>query len=66
MLFRSSPTGWSIRETPAAGGTSTTLVDFDDPTRQHTKYGFATDGKVFYFTLGTPESDIWAADLGKP
>ena len=58
--------GWSIRAVPAAGGTSTTLVDFDDPTRQHTKYGFSTDGKVFYFTIGAPESDIWVADLTKP
>ena len=32
-----SPKGWSIRAMPAAGGASTTLVDFDDPTRQHTK-----------------------------
>jgi len=61
-----SPKGWSIRGMPAAGGASTTLVDFDDPTRQHTKYGFTTDGKVFYFTIGAPESDIWVADLGKP
>ena len=37
--------------------------DFDDPTRQHTKYGFTTDGKTFYFTIGSPESDIFVADL---
>ena len=61
-----SPKGWSIRAMPAAGGTSTTLVNFDDPTRQHTKYGFTTDGKVFYFTIGAPESDIWVADLTIP
>ncbi len=61
-----SPKGWSIRSVPAAGGASTVLVDFDDRTRQHTKYGFATDGKVFYMTLGAPESDIFAADLEKP
>ena len=41
------------------------LVDFDDPTRQHTKYGFTTDGRVFYFTIGAPESDVWVAELGK-
>ena len=51
---------------PATGGASTVLVDFDDPAIQHTKYGFATDGKVFYFTVGSPESDIWVADLAKP
>ena len=61
-----SPSGWWIRSKPAAGGPSTVLVDFDDPARQHTKYGFATDGKVFYFTLGSPESDIWVADLAQP
>ncbi len=61
-----SPIGWSIRSIPATGGASTVLVDFDDPTRQHTKYGFCTDGKVFYFTMGSPESDIWVADLVKP
>ena len=58
--------GWSIRSKPMAGGTSRLLVDFDDPARQHTRYGFATDGKRFYFTLGSPESDIWVADLTHP
>jgi serine/threonine-protein kinase len=58
--------GWSIRSVPTAGGASTLLVDFDDPTRQHTKYGFTTDGKVFYFTLGSPESDVFVADLERP
>jgi serine/threonine-protein kinase len=58
-----TPGGWSIRSVPAQGGASTLLIDFDDPTRQQTKYGFATDGKLFYFTVGSPESDIWVADL---
>jgi serine/threonine-protein kinase len=58
-----SPKGWSIRSVPPAGGASTLLVDFDDPTRQHTKYGFCTAGKLFYFTIGSPESDIWVAAL---
>ena len=49
-----------------AGGASTLLVDFDDPARQHTRYGFTTDGKLFYFTIGSPESDIWVADLAHP
>ncbi|HEY7613978.1 MAG TPA: protein kinase [Gemmatimonadales bacterium] len=61
-----SPRGWAIRAMPAAGGASRVLVDFDDPTRQHTKYGFTTDGRVFYFTIGAPESDIWVADLAEP
>ncbi len=64
-LTRSSK-GWSIRSVPAAGGASSVLVNFDDPTRQHTKYGFTTDGKVFYFTIGSPESDIFVADLQRP
>jgi Tol biopolymer transport system component len=58
-----APVGWSIRSVPAIGGASTVLVNFDDPARQHTKYGFTTDGKTFYFTIGAPESDIWVADL---
>ena len=61
-LTRSSR-GWSIRSVPAGGGASTVLVNFDDPTRQHTRYGFTTDGKVFYFTIGAPESDVWVAEL---
>jgi len=59
-----SSKGWSIRSVPAAGGASSVLVDFDDPTRQHTKYGFATDGKRFFMTIGSPESDIFVAELG--
>jgi serine/threonine-protein kinase len=58
-----SPKGWSVRSVPAAGGASSVLVNFDDPSRQQTRFGFATDGKLFYFTIGTPESDIWVADL---
>jgi Tol biopolymer transport system component len=61
-----SPAGWVIRVVSATGGPSRVLVDFDDPTRQHAKYGFATDGKVFYFTLGSPESDIFVAELERP
>jgi hypothetical protein len=50
----------------ASGGRSTVLVNLDDPTRQRTKYGLCTDGKMFYMTLGSPESDIFVADLGRP
>jgi len=58
-----SPAGWTVRVVPAGGGPSRVLVNFDDPTRQHAKYGFATDGRLFYLTLGAPESDIFVADL---
>jgi Tol biopolymer transport system component len=58
--------GWTVRVVPATGGVGTVLVTFDDPTRQQTRYGFCTDGKLFYFTIGSPESDIYVADFGKP
>jgi serine/threonine-protein kinase len=61
-----SATGWAIRSVGPAGGASTVLVEFDDPNRQHTKYGFCTDGKTFYFTVGSFESDIFVADVGPP
>jgi hypothetical protein len=57
------PHGSSIRAVPATGGVSRLLVRFDDPTRQHIKYGFSTDGRTFYFTVGSQESDIWVAGL---
>jgi hypothetical protein len=56
-----SPRGSSIRSVPVTGGPSRLLVRFDDPTRQHTKYGVTTDGRRFYFTIGAQESDIWVA-----
>jgi serine/threonine-protein kinase len=55
--------GSSIRAVPVTGGPSRPLVRFDDPTRQHTLYGFTTDGRTFYFTVGANESDIWVAQL---
>jgi Tol biopolymer transport system component/tRNA A-37 threonylcarbamoyl transferase component Bud32 len=58
-----SATGSSIHAVPLQGGPSRLLVDFDDPTRQHTRYGFATDGKTFYFTVGSHESDVWVMEL---
>jgi len=61
-----SPAGWTVRVVPSGGGSSRVLVTFDDPTRQHAKYGFATDGKAFYLTLGSPESDIVVAELERP
>jgi serine/threonine-protein kinase len=57
------PEGSSIRAVPATGGPARSLVRFDDPNRQHTLYGFTTDGRTFYFTVGANESDIWVAEL---
>jgi Tol biopolymer transport system component len=61
-----SARGWTVRVVPATGGVGSVLVTFDDPTRQQTRYGFCTDGKLFYFTIGSPESDIYVADLSRP
>ena len=55
--------GWAIRAVPLTGGSSRALVNFDDPTRQPTRYGFTTDGRMFYFTLGSNESDVWVMKL---
>jgi Tol biopolymer transport system component len=57
------PLGSSIRSVPVTGGTSRLLVRFDDPNRQHIRYGFSTDGRTFYCTIGAQESDIWVAQL---
>jgi Tol biopolymer transport system component len=53
---------WSLPET---GGTPTLLVRFDDPARPSSRPEFTTDGKSFFFTLGTRQSDIWAMDLAR-
>jgi Tol biopolymer transport system component/tRNA A-37 threonylcarbamoyl transferase component Bud32 len=58
-----SAAGASIHSVPLEGGPSRLLVNFDDPTRQHTRYGFDTDGKTFYFTIGSHESDVWVMNL---
>jgi len=55
--------GWMIRAIPRTGGPSRVLVRFDDPARQPASYGFATDGRAFYFTMGSHESDVWVLDL---
>lgn len=57
------PKGWAIRSVPAAGGTSRGLVDFGDPTSQPARYGFSTDGRRFYLTVGSSESDLWVMRL---
>src|SRR5262249_35299162 len=61
-----SATGWTVRSANISGGGHSILIAFDDPTRQPTKYGFCTDGKKFYFTIGSPESDIFVAELPAP
>jgi Tol biopolymer transport system component len=58
--------GWMIRAIPARGGPSRVLVRFEDPAHQPTRYGFRTDGRTFYLTMGTQESDVWVAELGSP
>jgi serine/threonine-protein kinase len=57
------PAGSSIRAVPVTGGPSRLLVRFDDPAHQPIRYGFSTDGRTFYCTIGTQESDIWVAQL---
>jgi WD40-like Beta Propeller Repeat len=57
------PAGWAIRAIPTRGGESRDVVLFDDPARQPTRYGFATDGRTFYLTVGSNESDIWVMEL---
>ena len=58
--------GWGIRAVPAAGGATRGLVDFADPARQPARYGFSTDGRRFYVTIGNSESDVWVMRLEVP
>jgi Tol biopolymer transport system component len=51
---------WSV---PATGGTPKLVLRFDDPARPSTRPEFATDGKRFFFTIGSRHSDIWAMEL---
>ena len=55
--------GWMIRAIPSAGGPSRIFVRFDDPARQPAGYGFTTDGRTFYLTMGAHEADVWVLDL---
>ncbi len=55
--------GWMIRAVPREGGPSRVLVRYDDPARQHTRYGFSTDGRTFFFTIGSHEADVWVLEL---
>ena len=54
---------WGIRAVPVAGGATRGLVDFADPARQPARYGFSTDGRRFYLTIGSSESDVWVMRL---
>jgi Tol biopolymer transport system component/DNA-binding SARP family transcriptional activator len=51
---------WSV---PAVGGIPRLLVRFDDPSRPSPRPEFATDGKRFFFTISTRQSDIWMMEL---
>jgi Tol biopolymer transport system component len=53
---------WSVA---AIGGIPRLLVRFDDPSRPSARREFATDGKRFFFTVGTRQSDIWSMELKK-
>jgi TolB protein len=55
--------GSSIHVVTLATGRSELVARFDDPSRQHTRYGFATDGRTFYLTMGSHESDVWVAEM---
>ena len=57
------PTGWAIRAIPTRGGETRDLVLFDDPSRQPTHYGFTTNGRTFYLTIGSNESDVGVMEL---
>ena len=51
---------WSV---PVTGGQSRLLVRFDDPTRRSLRREFDTDGRRFYFTVASDESDLWSMEL---
>jgi Tol biopolymer transport system component len=51
---------WSVSP---AGGEPKLLVTFDDPARRSLRREFATDGRRFYFTIASDESDLWAMQL---
>jgi Tol biopolymer transport system component len=53
---------WSVS---SAGGPPKLLVRFDDPSRPSSRPEFTTDGKRFFFTVGSRQSDIWAMELRK-
>ncbi len=60
------PNGWQIRVVPATGGASRIVVAFGDRGPQPTRYAFRTDGRAFWLTMGSHESDVWVADVLEP
>jgi hypothetical protein len=40
------------------------VLRLEDPARQPLAYGFATDDRRLYFTLGSHRSDVWVLELG--
>lgn len=53
----------SIWAVSADGGKPRLLVTFDDPSRRSLRREFATDGRRFYFTIASNDSDLWAMEL---
>jgi Tol biopolymer transport system component len=51
---------WAVR---LDGSPPRLLVTFDDPARRSLRREFATDGRRFYFTIASDESDLWAMQL---
>jgi Tol biopolymer transport system component/tRNA A-37 threonylcarbamoyl transferase component Bud32 len=64
MLYylSSLPSGWSGWSV-IPGEEPRLILEFDDPMRQQTRYGFTTDGRKLFMTLGSHESDVWVLDL---
>ncbi len=58
-LLPSGWSGWSL----VPGQEPRLILEFDDPLRQHTRYGISTDGRKLFLTLGSHESDVWVLEL---
>ena len=41
------------------------VVRFDDPLRQSTRPELGTDGRRFFFTIGTRVSDVWEMTIDR-
>jgi Tol biopolymer transport system component len=54
---------FTIKSVPAAGGPARTLVYGNDPVSQARRYGFASDGRRFYFPLAERKADVWVAEV---
>ena len=53
----------SIWAVPSGGGAPRLLITFDDPNRRSLRREFATDGRRFYFTIASDDSDLWTMQL---